>query len=73
MVPHHQILNFDNPWTVLILYPNINANLIPQQQLIANQAYNAWYNATIAPVGQFTMDEIVNLRIAYLQAQQVLQ
>jgi hypothetical protein len=51
---------------------NINANLIPQQELIMNQAYDAWYNATIAPIGEFTQEQINNLRISYLQAKQVL-
>lgn len=51
---------------------NINANLIPQQELVANQAYDMWYNATIAPIGEFTQEQINNLRSEYLKARQVL-
>jgi len=40
------------------------------KQSIAQDAYNAWYNASIAPVGEFTADAIKTLRVAYLQAQQ---
>ena len=39
---------------------------------LAQQAYDAWYAATIAPIGQFTQDQINTLRIAYLNAQQVV-
>ena len=51
---------------------NINSHLIPQQELLMNQAYDAWYNAVNAPIGQFTQEQINTLRIAYLQAKQVL-
>jgi hypothetical protein len=61
------IVNMANQYSA-----NINANLIPQQELIMNQAYDAWYNATIAPIGEFTQEQINTLRIAYLQAKQVL-
>ena len=39
---------------------------------LAQQAYNAWYAATIAPIGQFTQDQINELRVAYLNAQQIV-
>ena len=51
---------------------NINSGLIPQQELIMQQAYDAWYAASIAPVGEVTEEALRELRIAYLQAKQVL-
>lgn len=54
------------------LNSQINLNLIPNQESVVNQAYSAWYNATTAPIGEFTAEQITELRIAYLQAKQVL-
>jgi len=39
---------------------------------LAQQAYDAWYSASIAPVGEFTQSQINSLRVAYLKAQQVV-
>jgi hypothetical protein len=54
------------------LNAQINSNLIPHQESIMNQAYTAWYNASIAPIGEFTQDQIAALRIEYLKAKQLL-
>lgn len=39
---------------------------------LAQQAYNAWYSATIAPIGAYTTQQILDLRVVYLKAQQVV-
>ena len=39
---------------------------------LAQTAYNAWYNASIAPIGTVTQMALDGLRVAYLQAQQIV-
>ena len=39
---------------------------------LAQQAYNAWYAASIAPIGEYTQDAIDALRVEYLNAQQIV-
>ena len=39
---------------------------------LAQLAYNAWYDASIAPINQVTQTALNGLRVAYLQAQQIV-
>ena len=39
---------------------------------LAQLAYNAWYDASIAPIGMVTQAALDALRVAYLQAQQIV-
>lgn len=42
------------------------------KESLAQQAYDAWYNASIAPIGEITAEALTALRVTYLQAQQAI-
>ena len=55
-----------------LTYSTSNNNNRAYNVNVAQQAYNAWYQASIAPIGTFTQEAINALRVEYLNAQQIV-